>query len=520
MKAAGAAVNRPMITLCVMAATIMQALDTTIANVATPYMQGSFSASQDQINWVLTSYIVAAAIMTPPTGWLANHLGRKRLFLISVVGFTIASALCGLASSLTQIVAFRLMQGLFGAALVPLSQSVLLDIYPREKQGAAMAMWGVGVTVGPILGPALGGFLTENFGWRWVFYINLPVGVLTYLGISSFLEETRRGIAGKFDWFGFGMLSLAVGSLQMMLDRGELLDWFSSLEIVIEGSVAVVAFYLFVVHTATAGAAGKGSFLSAALFRDRNCVAGMVATLCVGVVLYASLSLISPFLQTLLGYPVVSAGLIIAPRGMGTMLAMLLVGRIVRFVDPRHILLAGFALTAFALWRMSLFNLNVSEGTLIWVGVLQGFGLGLLFAPLSAVSFSTLPAHLRTEAAGLFSLMRNVGGSVGIAIVTSLLVSNTQANRATIGAHVTAFEPAFKMEQVLRFWNPFTAQGQAALADEISRQASLIAYLDNFRLLMAIALLSMPAALLLKTPKNRKPGQGKAPPPATPAVAD
>lgn len=504
MSASSSAANRPMITLCVMAATIMQALDTTIANVATPYMQGSFSASQDQINWVLTSYIVAAAIMTPPTGWLANHLGRKRLFLISVVGFTIASALCGLADSLTQIVAFRLMQGVFGAALVPLSQSVLLDVYPPEKQGAAMALWGVGVTVGPILGPTLGGYLTENFGWRWVFYINLPVGVLTYVGIKTFLEETPRGVAGKFDWFGFGMLSLAVGSLQMMLDRGELLDWFSSLEIIIEGAVSAVAFYLFVVHTMTAGSTGRRSFLSPELFKDRNCVAGMIATLCVGVVLYASLALISPFLQTLLGYPVVSAGLIIAPRGVGTMLAMLLVGRIVQFVDPRHILLAGFTLTAFALWRMSLFNLNVSQETLIWVGVLQGFGLGLLFAPLSAVSFSTLPAHLRTEAAGLFSLMRNVGGSVGIAIVTSLLISNTQANRATIGAHVTAFEPAFKSAQVLRFWNPFTAEGQAALADEISRQASLLAYLDNFRLLMAIALFSIPAAFLLKAPRTTK----------------
>ncbi len=496
-----AAPNRPMITLCVMLATIMQALDTTIANVATPYMQGSLSASQDQINWVLTSYIVAAAIMTPPTGWLANRFGRKRLFLASVVGFTIASVLCGIAGSLTEIVIYRLLQGVFGAALVPLSQAVLLDTYPREKQGQAMAMWGVGVTVGPILGPTLGGWLTNEFGWRWVFYINVPFGILAYLGIMTFLSESPRREAARFDWFGFGMLSLSVGALQMLLDRGERLDWFDSLEVQIEAAISGLALYLFIVHTATA----TRSFVSPALFLDRNFAAGLSAIFSVGIILYGSLALISPFLQTLLNYPVVTAGLVMAPRGAGTMAGMFLVGRVISRVDARLLLLIGFGLTAWALWEMSGFNTEVAQWTIIWIGVVQGLGLGLLFVPLSTIAFSTLPPHLRTEATGLFSLLRNIGGSIGIAIVTSLLISNTQINHASIAEKVTAFEPAFRSAQALRFWNPFTATGQAALNAEITRQAALIAYLDDFRLMMIIALLSMPMVILLRAPKANPP---------------
>jgi len=292
-----AAPNRAMITGCVMLATIMQALDTTIANVALPYMQGSVSASQDQINWVLTSYIVAAAIMTPPTGWLAGRFGRKRLFLASVVGFTIASVLCGLAESLSQIVLFRLLQGVFGAALVPLSQAVLLDTWPRDKQGSAMAMWGIGVTVGPILGPTLGGWLTDHYSWRWVFYINVPFGILAFLGITTFLSETRRSISGRFDWFGFSMLSLCVGALQLMLDRGELLDWFDSPEIIAEAVLSGLGLYLFIVHTATA----ERPFVTPALFRDRNFSTGLIFIFALGIILYASLALLSPFLQTLMG---------------------------------------------------------------------------------------------------------------------------------------------------------------------------------------------------------------------------
>ncbi|MGE3709681.1 MAG: DHA2 family efflux MFS transporter permease subunit, partial [Hyphomicrobiaceae bacterium] len=272
--------HRGLLTICVMLATIMQALDTTIANVALPYMQGSLSATLDQINWVLTSYIVAAAIMTPVTGFLAARFGRKKLFLVTVIGFTVASVLCGMAASLEQMVIFRLLQGVFGAPLVPMSQSVLLDSYPKEQHGSAMAIWGVGVMVGPILGPTLGGYLTEAFNWRWVFYINLPVGILTFLGLSAFLSESRlRNI--RFDWFGFLALSVAIGSLQMMLDRGEQLDWFSSTEIVLELVLAGLALYLFLVHTFTA----DHPFIVPHMFKDRNFSLGLIFIFMVGIIL-------------------------------------------------------------------------------------------------------------------------------------------------------------------------------------------------------------------------------------------
>ncbi len=326
--------NRAAITVCVILATLMQALDTTIANVALPYMQGSVSASQDEIDWVLTSYIVAAAIMTPPTGFLASRFGIKRLFLVSVAGFTIVSMLCGAAQSLTQIVVFRVLQGAFGAALVPLSQTVLLGAYPRERQGFAMALFGVGVMVGPVFGPVLGGWLTENYSWRYVFYINLPIGIIALLGMMVFLPDSQRNAGQKLDWFGFGTLSLAVGALQLMLDRGEIKDWFSSGEIVIEAIVMASALYLFLVHTFTA----DKPFVRPALFRDRNFTTGTLFMAVVGLTLYASMALQPPFLQELMDYPVSSAGIVMGPRGIGTMISMLVVGRLVGRIDTRLLL--------------------------------------------------------------------------------------------------------------------------------------------------------------------------------------
>ena len=341
--------NRMAITVCVILATVMQALDTTIANVALPYMQGSVSATQDQIDWVLTSYIVAAAIMTPPTGFLAGRFGLKRLFLTSVVGFTIASMLCGMAQSLVQIVLFRILQGAFGAALVPLSQSVLLNINPPERQGSAMAMWGMAVMAGPILGPVLGGWLTENYTWRYVFYINVPIGILCFLGMRAFLTDTTRNANEKLDWFGFGTLSLGIGALQVLLDRGEELDWFGSGEIIIEAIIAAAALYLFFVHTFTA----KEPFLRPALFRDRNFTAGTLFVAIVGLTYYASLALQPPYLQNLMNYPVVTAGLVLGPRGIGTMGAMLVVGRLIGRIDTRLLLGFGLGLTAWAFYAMT-----------------------------------------------------------------------------------------------------------------------------------------------------------------------
>ncbi len=338
----------------------MQALDSTIANVALPYMQGSLSASYDQITWVLTSYVVAAAIMTAPVGWLAARFGQKNLYLVSIVGFTIASMACGIATSLYEMVLDRLIQGMFGAALVPLSQGTMLNIYPPESRGSAMAIWGMGVMVGPILGPTLGGYLTDFYNWRYVFFVNLPFGIAATLGLWFFLpaEKPRSGL--RFDWFGFASLALGVSGLQLMLDRGEIKDWFGSTEIIIEALIAGVGFYLFLVQMVT----GKRPFITPAIFRDRNFVFGLVIMFAIGMVLLASSALLAPWLQELGNYPVNTAGLLLAPRGIGTMLAMMIVGRITNRVDPRLLMGVGVVLLWWSMTRLSDWTPAVSDWSL------------------------------------------------------------------------------------------------------------------------------------------------------------
>jgi len=490
--------NRAAITVCIVLATLMQALDTTIANVALPYMQGSVSASQDEIDWVLTSYIVAAAIMTPPTGYLAGRFGLKRLFLTSVAGFTVASMLCGMAQTLTQIVLFRVLQGAFGAALVPLSQTVLFNINPKEKYGSAMALWGVAVMAGPILGPVIGGWLTENYTWRFVFYINLPIGILAFLGIRTFLADTP-GNAQKLDWFGFGTLSLGIGALQVLLDRGEQLDWFSSGEIIIEAVVAAAALYLFLVHTFTAA----NPFVRPALFRDRNFTAGTLFVAIVGLTYYSSLALQPPYFQNLMNYSVVTAGFVMGPRGIGTMAAMLVVGRMVGRIDTRLLLAFGLGLTAWSFYAMTGWTPDVSQFEIVSVGIVQGVGLGFLFVPLSAATLSTLSTEHRTEGAGFYNLSRNIGSSVGISVVNALLTRNTQVNHAAIAAHITAVNPGFANPAVSHFWDPLTAAGRAALDAAITRQAQIIAYIDDYKLLMLATLAVLPLLIVFKKPAAR-----------------
>lgn len=488
-----------LITASIMLATIMQALDTTIANVALPHMQGSLSATQDQISWVLTSYIVAAAIMTPPTGFLAARFGRKRLFATMVTGFTIASMLCGAATSLNQIIVFRLLQGVFGAGLVPLSQAVLLDSYPKEKHGSAMALWGVGVMVGPILGPTLGGYLTEYYNWRWVFYINMPFGLLAFLGILAFVPETARDMNRRFDVFGFALLSLAIGALQLMLDRGESQDWFSSTEIIVETVVAGLCFYMFLVQMFTA----KSPFIEPGLFKDRNFAAGLFIIFMVGIILLATLALLPPYLQNLMGYPVLTTGYILAPRGVGTMTAMIIVGRLNGRVDPRTLILLGICLISFSLWKMSTFTVDVSMFTLIWTGIVQGFGLGFIFVPLSTVTFSTLAQKYRNEGTAMFSLMRNIGSSIGISVVVTLLAQNTQVNHANIGDLMNPFRDMMQSPLLPQAWDWHTTTGVAALNGEVTKQALTIAYLDNFIFMMWVTLTAIPLLLLIKTKKNK-----------------
>ena len=501
--------HRGIITLCVMLATIMQALDTTIANVALPYMMGSLSATLDQINWVLTSYIVSAAIATPLTGFAVARFGRKPVFLLSVIGFTIASVLCGFAQSLDEMVIFRLLQGVFGAPLVPLSQSVLLDSYPREKHGSAMALWGVGVMVGPILGPTLGGWLTEFYNWRWVFFINVPVGMLTAFGLVAYLSDSPRDTGTRFDWTGFLLFAIAIGALQMMLDRGENLDWFEATEIMIEAGLMLLASYMFLVHTFTS----ERPFIDPRMFGDRNFSVSLIAIFIVGIILLGTLALMTPYLQQLMNYPVLTAGLVLAPRGIGTMIAMMIVGRIIGRVDPRYLFVVGLLLTALSLWEMTGFTPDISEWTIIRTGVVQGLGLGFIFVPLSTMAFATLDAAYRTQGAALFSLVRNVGSSIGISFVVFLLTRNTAINHVELAAHVTPFNIGLSLPGVTGNWSVATQTGKAMLDGEITRQASIIAYANDFRLMMYVALLALPLALLLSKPRH---SHG----PATAAVAD
>ena len=499
-----------LLTLCVMLATIMQALDTTIANVALPYMQGSLSATTDQINWVLTSYIVAAAIATPLTGWLCARYGRRQVFLAAVCGFTVASALCGMAGSLWEIVAARLLQGLFGAALVPLSQAVLLDINPKEKIGQAMAMWGAGIMIGPILGPMLGGWLTENVDWRWVFYINLPVGMLAFYGIARYLPESRPESV-KLDLFGFATLSLGVGLMQMFLDRGEQLDWFDSMEIRVEAIGSLVAYAFFVGHTWTVQGT---SFFNRALLHDRNFVTGIVIAFVVGITLYATMALLPGLLQGLLNYPVVYTGELMAPRGIGTMVAMLLVGRMLHWIDARWIMALGFALTAAALWMMARMTLDMDGWPVITSGVIQGLGIGFTFVPLSTVTFATLAPALRNDGTPIYSLLRNVGGSVGISIVQALLTHGAARAHAELAADVGPGNLALSSLPALM--NPASQGGLAVIDGVVSRQAAMIAYLDDFRFMLALTLLSMPLLLLIR----KAAPASKAAPGAKPEVGE
>ncbi|MCF8466912.1 MAG: DHA2 family efflux MFS transporter permease subunit [Sneathiella sp.] len=495
--------ERGLITVSIMLATIMQALDTTIANVALPHMQGTMSATQDQISWVLTSYIVAAAIMTPPTGVLAARIGRKRLFAIMVIGFTITSMMCGAATSLTEIVFFRMLQGVFGAGLVPLSQAVLLDTYPTEKHGSAMAMWGMGVMVGPILGPTLGGYLTEYYNWRWVFYINLPFGILALAGILAFVPETVRDKARKFDFFGFALLSLAIGSLQLMLDRGQSQDWFSSPEIVIEAVVAGLCLYMFLVQMFTA----KLPFIEPGLFKDRNFAVGLVLIFMVGVILLATMALLPPFLQNLMGFPVLTTGYVLAPRGIGTMVSMMVVGRLMGRVDTRLLILIGISLTAYSLWEMTGFTTEVSISTIVWTGITQGLGLGFIFVPLSTLAFSTLAPHFRNEGTAMFSLMRNIGSSIGISVVFTMLSRNTQVSHAGMADLMSPFRSAMQSPWLPDAWNWHLPTGIIALNGAVTKQAATIAFLNDFAFMMWVMLASAPLLLLLRKAPKRAPAE-------------
>ncbi|SHI11133.1 MDR family MFS transporter [Bradyrhizobium erythrophlei] len=499
--------RRNMVTICAMTATIMQALDTTIANVALPYMQGSLSASQDQINWVLTSYIVAAAIMTAPVGWIANRFGRKRIFVICSAGFTIASVMCGVAQNINQMVLFRLLQGVFGAALVPLSQAVMLDSYALHERAKAMSIWGMGVMMGPIMGPSLGAWLTETYSWHWVFFVNIPFGIVTVAGLLVFMDETKTNRELRFDWFGFAALAVAIGSMQIALDRGEQLGWLESNEIIGEFIVSIAAFYYFFAHSFTT----DKPFIQFAIFKDRNFVSGCVFMAVMGLVLFSTMALSSPYLQNVIGYPIIAAGLLLASRGCGTFVAMMLVGRMMRFIEARTLIISGLSLTCLSLFYMTAWTDQTGVSEIVTLSIVQGFGFGLVFVPLSTVAFLTLPNHLRTDGTSMLTLMRNVASSIGISVVIAQLTEGGRRVYAVLNEHVTPFNHAMQMPNVRGMINMGTDAGRAMADVMIGLQAQIIAFSQDYQMVMLFTLCAIPLAIMIGSTKAALRSQSAAP---------
>ena len=503
--AAAAAADRPAVEVAhkrllmafVLLGLTMQVLDGTIANVALPNMQAALGANPESISWVLTRDIIAAAMVTPISGWLADRLGMRMLFLSSITLFVVSSVLCGIVTSMPQMVAFRVLQGIGGASLGPLGQSIIFNINRPSEHPRAMALFGASVMVGPIIGPILGGWLTENFNWRWVFLINLPLGVVCFGGLwwlMPRLEGTRR----PFDLFGWALLATALASFQLLLDRGEHIDWYSSAECWIETGIAISSTWMFVVHSLTA----KRPLFPIAVLKDTNLLFGFLVMFLLALIQLAGLALLPTLLQTLFGYPVLTTGFVVATRGVGVMVSMWLAGRLVKVFGPHLLMTIGFLMLSYSLWLMTGWTLDMGQEPILFNGIIQGLGLGLVFVPMSLVSFATLPARYRTDGAGITNLARNTGGSIGIAIASVFLARNLQISHADLAAHVTPYNLPLD-PTLLTSYGEF---GDAAmrLADSVvNRQASMIAFLDDFYLMFLATLFVAPLPLLLRRSRQR-----------------
>jgi MFS transporter, DHA2 family, multidrug resistance protein len=492
--AANPSLRRLMVTVCVMMAVIMQVLDITIANVSLPYMQASLSATLDQVSWVLTSYVVAAAVMTAPVGWLANRFGIKTLLLTCVTGFTLASMLCGIAQNIEEIVLFRVLQGTCGAALVPLAQSVMLGIYPPQRRGWAMSLFGMGVMIGPIMGPMLGGWLTEYYSWRWIFYINLPVGIATVVGLVAFMDDTEANRSLPFDWLGFAAFGVTIGALQLMLDRGEQLGWFDSGEIVLMAIVSATAFYFFIAHSLTT----ERPFIPIDIFRDRNFIVGLIFMFVTGILLVASMALMAPLLQGVMGYPILDAGVMLGTRGLGMAVTMLVAGPLMSRVDGRILLFAGLTCCVVSLYCSIDFTPDTTMRTIVWVSILQGAGLGFMFVPLNTISLAAIPPALRTQGTAMWTLIRNLGSSIGVSVVIANLSNKSITMHARLAESVTPFNQALA-DPAAAMLDPSTDTGRALLENLITQQATIIAYANDFKLMMVVTLLAFPLILLIRT---------------------
>jgi MFS transporter, DHA2 family, multidrug resistance protein len=497
---------RMMITFAVMSSTLMQVLDTTIVNVALPHMSGELGTTSDQVSWVLTSYLVSSAICMPLTGYMADALGRKRFLLICIAGFVISSALCGLSRSLTQIVLFRMLQGVFGASLVPLSQAIMADAYPPEDRGKAMAIWGLGVMVGPVAGPTLGGWLTDVASWRWTFYINVPVGALSLFLALQFVPDTVRRLR-QFDWTGFALMALGIASLQYLLDRGNHQDWFEANDIRITAVLTVLGLAAFIAYSLRYG---ERAIFNVRLFNDRNFGVSCLIMLSVGLGMFGGIVLQPILLEGLLGYPIVLTGIVMAPRGIATAITMLIVGRLVSKVDARLLVGLGIAFSCVGSYMMTFYSFDVTTINIVLPAFLQGIGLGLIFVPLSTVAYATLERSRMAEAAGIYSLVRTIGASIGISIVTTVMSHQAQIIWNELGAHITLYQ-----QEVFDYLgrlglSPRDPRGLAVIAHEVGMQSQMIAMLDTFKLITVSYFFMAPLVLLL-----RKAGRATAAPAAS-----
>ncbi|MFN0314692.1 MAG: DHA2 family efflux MFS transporter permease subunit [Burkholderiales bacterium] len=478
-----------LITISVMTASFLYSLDWTIVAVALPHMQGTFSATQDQISWVITSYIVAAAITLPTAGWLATRFGRKRVYMYATTLFLVASVACGAATTLEVEIFARVVQGIGGAFLIPISHAIILDTYPPEEQGKAMSIWAIGSTGGSFVGPFVGGVITEYMNWRYCFYVNIPVGLLALLGTFIFVPETKRHDEHPMDWTGFLALALGIGSLQLMLDRGGRLDWFDSWEIVIEGCLAVLGFYLFLAHSLTYG---KHPFLDLRIFRNRNFSIGLIYSAGYGLVTTPLVVLMPAFLQDMRGYPIDTIGFLQAPRGLGMLLAMALGGRLLGKVDARLQMAVGLILLAVSDMEMARWTPEVGAWPLVWTNFLQGIGGGIMLVPNQAIAFASLDPQRRTDGAALFNLVRSVAASVGISAAIAYFLRTSGASRAHMTEHITPFSEALQHGATASIWDINTPEGLAAIAREIDMQAAMLGYMGDFRMFAVAALIGLP----------------------------
>ena len=501
-----------LIAASVMLATFMEILDTSVANVALPHIAGNLSATTEESTWVLTSYLVSNAIILPAANWFGLRFGRKRFLIVCIVLFTLSSAMCGAAASLGMLIVARILQGAGGGALQPIAQAVLMESFPREKRGQAMAVFGLGVVVAPIIGPTLGGWITDNYSWRWIFYIIVPSGSLAVFMARTFIEDPpyiRNQRAGRIDYVGFGLMALALGTLQLMLDKGQEEDWFASSFIVAVAIISFVAATVFVIWELRS----KEPIVDLTVLANRNFAVGTGLMIAMGIVLYSTIALLPLFLQTLMGYPAVSSGLAVSPRGLGAIASMIIVGRLIERIRPRYLIMFGFTVLGFATYLFSDINLQISISSIVWPNIIAGFAMGFIFVPLTTVALGTLANEQMGNASGVFNLMRNTGGSMGIALVTTLLARGAQIHQAAMVSHLTPYDPALQ-QRLHQMTGTFGAQSgsgapiqqaYAAIYGSLVQQATVLSYIDIFRLLAFICFLGVPATLLFERAR-RKPG--------------